>query len=477
MKKSDLQQKMFDQLQSKTIFHQAQNYAFDYSDEVPQMDVFPTEASLEGLKKFDEAMPIATGDATAIIKQLHQLGSPATIAQTGGRYFGFVNGGAIPVSIAAKWLADFWDQNGGLYLTSPINAKLEAICENGLKEILGLPSETVAGFVSGTSMANVCALAAARFRLLKNKGWDINEKGLNGAPPIRIIAHRQVHGCIPKGLAMLGFGQENITWIPADDQGRIIVEHLPELDDSCMVLLQAGNANTGAFDDFETVCTKAQEAGAWVHIDGAFGLWVGATTTLNHLTKGMEKANSWSVDGHKTLNTPYDSGIILCQDAEALISALQATGEYIIYNPDKRDPMLYTPEMSKRSRAIELWVTMKYLGKEGIDEMVTGFYQRAKQLENGLLEHGFEIVNDVVFNQVLVKCSTPKLTNATLLNVQKSGECWCGGSSWAGDPVVRVSVCSWATTEEDIERTIQVFAKAKKEASQVLGLTLRDSIL
>nr|WP_299073527.1 aminotransferase class V-fold PLP-dependent enzyme [uncultured Allomuricauda sp.] len=464
----DLQKKMFEELRDKRIFDLARSHAFSYSDGIDKMDVYPSEENLKGMEIFDEPFPENHTDAEEIIQKLHEYGSPATIAQTGGRYFGFVDGGAVPVSVATKWLSDFWDQCGGLYVTSPINAKLETICEAWLKEIFNLPKETVAGFVSGTSMANLSGLAAARFRLLQNQGWDVNKKGLNGSPKIRIIAHAQVHASIKKTMAILGLGIENVEWLPSDDQGRLVLEKLPELDNSCLVLLQAGNANTGAFDPFEEVCHKANEVGAWVHIDGAFGLWAAATKSLAHLTKGMELASSWSVDGHKTLNTPYDSGIIMCKDEEALISSLQATGEYLVYS-DQKDPILYGPEMSKRSRAIELWATMKYLGKNGIDKMVTGFHERAKQLEKGLKENGYIVLNDVVFNQVLVSCDTDTITSQALEHIQNSGTCWCGGSIWNGKSAIRISVCSWATTEKDIDITIGVFKKAKEKAGQILS--------
>ena len=461
-----IQKEMFKEMREKTIFDLARSYAFSYADQIEQMDVFPSESNIKRLEVFEETIPEHPTPAKDIILQLHEFGSPATIAQAGGRYFGFVNGAAVPVSIASKWLSDFWDQCGGLYLTSPINAKLESICENWLKDIFNLPKETVAGFVSGTSMANLCGLAAARYRLLTNLAWDIIAKGLNGAPRIRIIAHEQVHASIKKTLSILGFGQESIEWIPSDNQGKLILEKLPKLDNSCLVLLQAGNVNTGSFDEFSTICDKANEVGAWVHIDGAFGLWAAATKSLSYLTEGMNKASSWAVDGHKTLNTPYDSGIILCRDAQALICALQANGEYLIYS-EQRDPLLYTPEMSKRSRAIELWATMKYLGKAGIDEMVTGFHLKAKQLADGLREKGFRILNEVVFNQVLVACNAEQFTKMTLVHIQSSGKCWCGASTWLGEYVIRVSICSWATTAKDILETIDVFEKARQKANTI----------
>jgi len=450
---------MLKELREKKIFEQARKYAFDYLEDVDDREVFPTPENLNHIEAFDEPLPNHSTSAENLLQQLHELGSPATIAQAGGRYFGFVNGGAIPVSLGVKWLSDVWDQCAGLYLTSPINAKLEAVCEQWLKEIFNLPESTVAGFVSGTSMANLSALAAARYHLLKNLGWDINENGLNGAPKIRIIAHQQVHASIRKTLAMLGFGRNSIEWIPSDEQGRVVVKELPLLNNSCLVLLQAGNVNTGAYDDFDQVCDLANKAGAWVHIDGAFGLWAAATKSLSYLTKGMEKAASWAVDGHKTLNTPYDSGIVLCRYPEALISALQATGEYLTYS-EQRDPLWYGPEMSKRARAVELWACMKYLGRAGIDELVTTLHQRAKQLELGLKAIGVEVLNEVVFNQVLISCGNDEKTKKVIFFVQNSGECWMGASTWNNKAVIRISVCSWRTSEEDIKRTIKIVDKA-----------------
>ena len=457
-----VQDQMFEELKDKNLFNQAKDYAFQYADEINNRPVFPSDKAINDLDVFNEKMPAKTSSPEQIIQLLHDYGSPASVAQTAGRYFGFVNGGAVPVSVATKWLTDFWDQNAGLYIISPINSKLEMICEEWLKEIFNLPKETVAGFVSGTSSANLCGLVAARYRLLKNLGWDVNEDGLNGAPIIKVVAHRQVHSAIKKALAIIGFGKNSITWVDSDEQGRVMLEKIPEIDSSTLVILQAGNANTGSFDPFEEICKKANEVGAWVHIDGAFGLWAAATETLSYLTKGMELASSWAVDGHKTLNTPYDSGIVLCKDGPAMVSALQSTGEYIIYS-EKKDSMLYTPEMSKRARAIELWATMKYLGKEGINEMVTGFYLHAKQFEKDMRAHGFRIINEVVFNQVMIACENEELTKATLVNLQNSGECWCGGSTWEGEAVVRVSICSWATTAEDIQRTVNAFVAARKE--------------
>ena len=452
--------------QSKALLEQARGYAYEYADGAAERNVFPSKQALADLEQFVEDLPASSGDATAILKQLHEYGSPATTAQTGGRYFGFVNGGILPVSLATKWLSDFWDQNTALYAMSPVASKLEEICERWLKQLFGLPDSTVAGFVSGTSSAILCGLAAARYRLLQNQGWDFNQQGHNGAPALRIIAGRHIHGAVTKAVALLGFGLDNIEWVEGDDQGRILPEQLPDLDGSCIVLLQAGNVNSGSFDPFEEICDRANRAGAWVHIDGAFGLWAGGTKRLKHLTTGMEKAHSWSVDGHKTLNTPYDSGILLCCDRDALIMALQASGAYLNFS-ENRDGMLYTPEMSRRARAVELWAALKYLGAEGVDELVYGMHERAVQFAEELGAADFEILNDVVFNQVVVSpADNDAETDKILTAIQNSGECWVGGSVWQGKKVIRVSVCSWATSAEDVSRSVQAFIAARDTISE-----------
>jgi len=460
----NLRETMQAEQQLKALFQQAQGYAFEYAEGVTDRNVFPTQDAMADLEQFVEDMPGQSGDASSILQQLHQYGSPASVAQTGGRYFGFVNGGIIPVTLATKWLTDFWDQNTALQVMSPITSKLEEVCEQWLRQLLGLPETTVAGFVSGTSSAIFCGLAAARLRIYANQGWDFNNQGHNGAPPLRIIAGRHTHGAVVKAIALLGFGLNNIEWVEGDDQGRIDPAAMPTLDNSCIVVLQAGNVNSGAFDPFEEICDRANKAGAWVHIDGAFGLWAAGTERLKYLTKGMGKAHSWSVDGHKTLNTPYDSGILLCRDKEALITALQASGAYLTSNyGDKRDGMMYTPEMSRRARAVELWAALKYLGKTGVDELVYGLHQRAVQFANELRAADFDILNDVVFNQVIVSPSTEdKITQQILEYIQASGECWVGSSVWQGKIVIRISVCSWVTSERDISRSALAFVKARE---------------
>ena len=461
----DIREQMFHEMLDKNIFNQVKEYAFNYADNSLDRNVYPTQEAIDRLSIFDEDLPQMPNLSATILEQLHTYGSPATVSQIGGRYFGLVNGGIIPTALAAKWLSDFWDQNTPLYVTSPIVSKLESVVEKWLKQLFVLPDSTVAGFVSGTSMAILCGLAAARFRIFKRLDWDVNFKGLYNAPKIRIVAGSQAHGTVLKAISILGLGKDNIEWVDVDNQGRMISEKLPLLDENTILILQAGNVNTGSFDNFDEICDKAVKANSWIHIDGAFGLWAAGSENLKYLTKGIEKANSWSVDGHKTLNTPYDCGIVLCNDSEALVSSLQATGSYIIYG-DKRDGMLYTPEMSRRARTVELWATIKYLGCQGIDDLVYGLHERAVQFAQELKDSGFEVLNDVVFNQVLVACETDDITDRALKLIQESGECWCGSAQWNNRKVIRISICSWATNSDDISRTIKAFKKAYIEAKK-----------
>ena len=462
-KKSTIQKAMFADLANPNIFHQAQEYALDYANQARERNVFPTQTALDNLAHFEEDMPLQSTATTDILAFLNKYGAPATVQHNiGGRYFGFVTGGVVPASLAAKWMADFWDQIPAMDVLSPIGGKLEAVVEKWLQQLFGLSEDTIAGFVSGSSMAIFCGLVAGRYRILERQGWDVNAKGLNGAPPIRVITGKHTHSTVKKAIATLGLGLDNVEWVDVDDQGRMLPNAMPPLDDTCLLILQAGNVNSGSFDDFETICTIAQQANAWVHVDGAFGLWAACAKQLKHLTKGMEKANSFSVDGHKTLNTPYDSGVVLCNDRAALISALQATGAYILYDDNKRDGMRYTPEMSRRARVIEMWAALKFLGKQGVDEMIYGMHERSVQFARELKANGFEVLNDVVFNQIIVRYKSDELTRALEAQVQALRECWAGGSQWFGQQVIRISVCSWATTEEDVSRSVASFVKAKE---------------
>ncbi len=442
-----------------TIFEQVKDYAFDYMNEVCNRNVKPTEQALENLKIFEEALPSDGVSAKEILKQLHEYGSPATPAQTGGRYFGFVNGGVIPAAVASKWLTDVWDQNTALNVISPITSTLEEVCEKWIVELLGLPTGTAAGFVTGSSTASLCAMAAARNFLLKRKGYDVVKNGLFGAPPIRVVVSKEAHTTIFKALSVLGLGTERVETVPSDGEGRIDASKIPKLDDNTLLILQAGNVNTGSFDNFSEIIKMAKEKKAWVHVDGAFGLWAAASDKFKKLTDSVALADSWATDAHKTLNVPYDSGIVLCRDKTALTNALQVDASYIIAT-GKRDGMHYTLDMSRRARVIELWAALKSLGKNGVKELVDELFDKACYFAKKLEQNGFKVLNDVVFNQVTVYIGDQKQTNEFLARLQNSGVCWCGGSKRNDVPFVRISVCSYRTTFADIDKSVEAFVKA-----------------
>ncbi|WP_343856322.1 pyridoxal phosphate-dependent decarboxylase family protein [Aliiglaciecola litoralis] len=457
---SELQRQLFLQQQNGKLLRQAADFSYQYLQQAPQAPAFPKQSALDLLSAFEHDLPDKTGDAEHILNQLALKGGPNTVHYGGGRYYGFVNGGVLPIGRAARWLADTWDQNAALYVMSPIAATLEAQCEKWLKQLFNLPAGTVAGLVTGTSVASLCGLAAARYRQLTRLNWDIENHGVFGAPKLRIILGRQTHGTVIKMLNLLGFGQQNIEWIDCDQQGRMQVDNLPELDASCILVLQAGNVCTGTFDHFKQIMPIAKRANAWVHVDGAFGLWAAASPEFARLTDGVEHANSWSVDGHKTLNTPYDCGIVLCDDQPAITHALHQQGSYIQHSGD-RDSMMFTPDMSRRARGVELWACMAYLGRQGIAELVELLHHRALYFAKKIRLGGFRVINDVEFNQVLLRCDNDQQTQQTLVNIQQSGVTWCGPAKWQGDDVIRVSICSWATTENDIDVAVDTFVKAR----------------
>ncbi len=462
---TELQREMNRQLDEKQILEQAKSYAFDYFSRVSEMRAVPSEESKRALTAFDEAIPYESQSPEQVLALLQSAGQSNLSAQGGGRYFGFVNGGILPVSLAARWMADAWDQNAALSVMSPLAAKLEEVSERWLVDLLELPEGTAAGFVSGSSTATLCALAVARDALLLRQGWDVRTRGLYGAPMIRVVLGEQAHSSVFKALSLIGMGKENVVLASVDAQGRIDPANLPEIDGNTLLILQAGNVNGGAFDPFEPLCARARACGAWVHVDGAFGLWAASCKETKPMTRGMDQADSWSCDAHKTLNAPYDNGIVFCRDRGALVQTMQATGSYLQYG-EERDSMLYTPEMSRRARGIELWAALRFLGRSGVDVLVAGLCDNARYFAGLLLARGFRVLNDVVYNQLIVACDTPDETRATLREIQSGGVCWCGGAVWKNEPVIRVSVCSWRTTHADVEISVAAFENARERAAQ-----------
>lgn len=428
--------------------------ALAYLDSVNQRPVFPADEAIRHLTAFDEPLPDQPTDAHDVIRLLDDVGSPATVASAGGRYFGFVTGGALPATVAANWLASAWDQNGGLMVMSPVIARLEAIALGWLVDILGLPTGTGGGFVTGATMANFTGLAAARHVLLQKAGWDVEAQGLFGAPPITVVVGDEVHVSLLKALSLLGLGRDRVIRVPVDDQGRMRADNLPTLSDMTLVCIQAGNVNTGAFDPAADICTAAHEAGAWVHVDGAFGLWAAAAPARAYLVEGIAAADSWATDAHKWLNVPYDCGLVFCRQPGQLRAAMSTSAAYLMQDDDRREPMHYTPEMSRRGRGIEIWAALRSLGRAGLADLIERNCRQAGRLADGLREAGYEILNEVVLNQVLVSFGDAETTQRVIAAIQADGTCWCGGTVWQGHSAMRISLSSWATTGDDVERSL-----------------------
>ena len=442
------------------LLRNAAIYARAYIRSLENRPPYPPEPAVNALKLFDDELPAEGLPPEVVIDELQRLGSDATTSSGGGRYFGFVNGGCLPVGLAARFMADAWDQNSALEVMSPLAARLEEIVERWIKHVLGFSSACEVGFVSGSSVATICALATARNEQLKRLGWNVEENGLNGAPPLRVIASERLHSSVFKALRILGFGRRQIEHPPVDGYGRVRFSGLPKLDPHCLIILQAGEVNTGAFDFFELIVPRAQAAGAWVHVDGAFGLWAAASPKLRTLVAGVESANSWTIDAHKTLNAPYDSGFVICRNPGALSAAMSSHGAYLTPG-NGRDGMSFVPEMSRRARSIELWAVLVSLGQNGVAALVEQLCERAQELADGLRQiRGLEVVNNVEFNQVLVRAGSDEHTDALLQQIQDGGEIWCGGSRWNGRRVIRISVCSWRTTQEDVELALRCFGSA-----------------
>ncbi|MDB6058847.1 MAG: Pyridoxal-dependent decarboxylase [Verrucomicrobiales bacterium] len=408
---------------------------------------------MRGLAAFDEALPDGPTDPAIVLAQLDKFGSPATVATAGPRFFGMVIGGTLPAALAANWLAGAWDQNAGLWVATPIGAKTEEVALRWLLDVLGLPASSGAAFVTGATMDKFTALAAARHAQLQRVGWDVESNGMFGAPPITVVVGEEAHPTLFRSLSLLGFGHQRVIRVPADDQGRIRVHSFPELSGPAIVCLQAGNVNTGAFDPVGEICAKAHKAGAWVHVDGAFGLWASAAPDRAHLTRGLAEADSWATDAHKWLNVPYDCGLAFVREPKSLQDALRLTAAYLPQG-NLREPSQFTPELSRRARGVEVWAALRSLGRTGLAEMIERDCRHATRFAEGLRAAGYSILNDVVLNQVLVSFGSPEVTRRIVTAIQQDGTCWCGPTVWQGKTAMRISICSWATTDADVEKSL-----------------------
>jgi len=400
----------------------------------------------------------------AIIDSLAHAGDHATTASTGPRYFGFVVGGNLHAALAADWLVSTWDQNSPVYVLSPLVAVVEEIAAGWLLEIAGLPPTMSVGFTTGCQMASFTGLAAARHQVLERAGWDVEADGLFGAPPIDVIVNDEAHYTIIMALRLLGLGGTRLRRIPTDGQGRMRIDALRTALQSsrgpCIVCAQAGNVNTGAFDPLQAIAESAKERGAWLHVDGAFGLWAAASPAHAALTRGIEHADSIASDAHKWLNVPYDCGIVFCADSMAHRAAMSLQAAYMVGSSNERDPHEFVPDESRRARAVPLYAALRSLGRSGLAGLVARCCRHAQRFAEGLRAAGHEVLNDVVLNQVLVTFGDAERTRRTIAAIQQEGTCWCSGTVWQGRTAMRISVSNWRTTAEDVERSLEAILRA-----------------
>ncbi len=444
------------------LLRAAAAYAEQYLEGLDERAVYPPPEAIARLSELGGALPDAPTAPADVLRLLHEVGSPGTVAMAGRRYFGFVIGGSLPAALAANWLAGAWDQNACLFVASPTGAVVETIARQWILDVLGFPPECEIGFVTGATMANFTGLAAARHALLARQGWDVEARGLFGAPEITVVVGAEVHASLLKALSLLGFGRERVVRVPVDEQGRMRPDQLPPLDAMTILCIQAGNVNSGAFDPAAALCQPAHEAGAWVHVDGAFGMWLAANPARAHLTRGYADADSWALDAHKWLNVPYDSGLAICRNPAHLRAAMASSASYLIES-DQRDSFQFTPELSRRARGVEIWAALLSLGRQGLAELIERNCQQAERFAAGLLAAGYTVLNEVAANQVVVTFGSAEKTKRVIARVQQDGTGWAGSTVWHGQPAMRISVSSWATTDDDVDRSLEAMLRVARE--------------
>jgi len=429
-----------------------------YLENIDARKVAPDPAAVAALDTFDGALPEMPDDPHKVIDLLDRYGSPATMAMAGPRFFGFVIGGSLPVALAADWLAAAWDQNTGYYNITPATARLEQTALRWLLELFELPRDAGGAFVTGANVANFVGLAAGRHAVLERAGWNVEADGLFGAPPITVVVGNEAHPTLIKALGMLGLGRNRVMRVPVDAQGRLRLDALPKIDGPTIICTQVGNVNTGACDDVAAVRERVG-ADAWIHVDGAFGLWARVAPTRAHLVRGIEVADSWATDAHTWLNVPYDSGLAFSRDGDALRAAMAITAEYLPTTSPWRNPSDYTPELSRRARGVPIWAALRCLGRSGVADLIERTCRHARRFAEGLGAAGFEILNEIALNQVMVAFGDPERTQRVIAALQEEGTCWCGITVWQGRTAMRISVSSWATTDADVERSIDAIAR------------------
>ncbi len=450
---------------TRTLLEDAAQRGIAYRESCDARPVAPSAAAIDATSRFVEPLPENGAPDEEILALLDEVGSPATVAMAGPRFFGFVIGGSLPVSVATNWLATAWDQNVVMHEVTPATAMLEQVALNWLVDVLGLPGGTGGGFVTGATVANFTALAAARHRVFADAGWDVEADGLIGAPELQVIVSEEAHPTLFKSLGMLGLGRERVVRIPVDGQGRMIAAKMPAVDGPTIVCTQAGNINTGAFDPIGDICEAVKPSGAWVHVDGAFGLWAAASPPQAHLVEGMQNADSWATDAHKWLNVPYDCGIAFVRNPPDLASAMAITADYLITDTEHRNPSDYTPELSRRGRGIDVWAALRSMGRSGVAELISRCCRHATKFAAGFSAAGFDVLNDVVLNQVLVSFGNDVTTRRVIDEIQREGTCWCGATVWQGKTAMRISVSSWATTESDVEMSLDAMLEVARRVT------------
>jgi glutamate/tyrosine decarboxylase-like PLP-dependent enzyme len=412
-------------------------------------------------------LPRSPSDPLVVVEDLARAAEPGLIAMPSGRYFGFVIGGSLPAALAADWLTSAWDQCPGFYACGPAASVVEEVAGAWLQQLLGLPEDASFAFVTGCQMAHVTCLAAARHHVLHAVGWDVEELGLNGSPPIRVLVGARRHVSVDRALRFLGIGRASLTVIPADGSGRMDVRRLrTELaagDGPAIICAQAGEVNTGAFDDLDGIADAAAGTGAWLHIDGAFGLWAAASPALRHLVAGAERADSWAFDTHKWLNVPYDSGVAFCAHPGSHRAAMTATADYLVQGGpgQPRDAMDWTPAFSRRARGFAVYAALRSLGQRGVADLVERTCAHARTFAEGLAGlPGCQILNEVVINQVLFRFGDDQTTDRVLRRVVDSGEAWMSGTTFGGRKAIRLSVSNWQTSDRDVVRALDAFRDA-----------------
>ena len=453
---------------TRELLGEVQQRSARFLESLPERHVPASRGADDLAQALGGALPRLGRPASEILAQLDEVGSKGTVASAGPRYFGFVTGGALPAALAANWLAAVWDQNAFSEVSSPIGAAVESVASQWVLELLDLPATSGAAFVTGATMANFSALAAARRSVLLAHGFDVDRTGLNGAPQITLVAGEQAHATLFKAFGMLGLGREQVIRVPADGQGRMRADALPNVAGPAIVCTQAGNVNTGAFDPVGAICDAVKQEDVWVHVDGAFGLWARASREFGAPAAGIERADSWATDAHKWLNVPYDSGLAIVRDADALRCAMSLQAAYL---PERvgREPFDYTPESSRRARGLEVWAAIASLGRDGVAELVERCCRHAQSFAEGLRGAGCQVLNDVVLNQVLVSFGDDRTTSEVIRRVQRDGTCWCGGTLWGGRTAMRISVSSWATTSDDVERSLEAILSVVRGVKRDCG--------